>query len=168
MVMKFFLGSKLLTVSLAALTLLSSCRWFLPTKKEAPAFVMVNVLDKKYFDDCRIAGSINLSMEDIEQYALDNWDKQNTQVVTYCGNYKCLASGESAVMLNKLGFANVWAYEGGTAEWKQLGYPIDGPCVASGFLSDYEKPEGDEVSSEVPVITAQELKKKFDEFGFNK
>lgn len=165
--MKFILGSKLLTVGVAALTLLSSCRWFAPIKEAVP-FAVINVLDKKYFDDCRIAGSVNVSMDDIEQYAQDHFDKETTQVVTYCANYKCLASGESAVMLKDLGFKNVWAYEGGTAEWKQLGYPIEGPCVASGFLSDYEQPEGHEVSPGTPVITAQELKKKFDEFGFNK
>jgi rhodanese-related sulfurtransferase len=166
--MKFILGSKFLTVSIAALTLLSSCRWFAPTKKEVPALVIVNVLDKKYFDDCRIAGSINISMDDIEQYALDNWDKQKTQIITYCGNYKCLASGEAAVMLKKLGFQKVWAYEGGTAEWKHLGYPIEGQCVASGFLNDYGEPEGYVVNPKIPAITAEKLKKKFDEFELNK
>ncbi len=129
---------------------------------------MVNVLDKKYFDDCRIAGSVNVVWDDLEKYAQDNWDKDTTQIISYCANYKCLASGESAVMLKNLGFKNVWAYEGGTAEWKHLGYLIEGPCTISGFLSDFEKPEGHEVSPGTPVISAQELKKKFDEFGFNK
>jgi rhodanese-related sulfurtransferase len=160
-----------IVLGISLLTSLNSCTWW-GHKKEAVKFVLVNVLDKKYFDDCRIVDdnevlSVNVPMEELESYALDpqhGWDKEMTQIVLYCGNYKCTASGESARMLLDLGFKHVWAYEGGTAEWKQRGFPVEGPCQSS-FLNDYQIPEGYAPHTGIPVISADELKKKIEKFA---
>lgn len=161
----------------ALLVTLSSCSWFKSNEKTESTvsvpFVVVNVLDKKYYDDCHIVSpsiaSINVPMEQLQEYALDvthGWNKDTTTIIVYCGNYKCLASGESAKMLKELGFKNVWAYEGGIAEWKYLGYPVEGTCGTdvSGFLSDYQKPEGYSPDEQI-AITVEQLQEKIKAFS---
>lgn len=146
---------------MTALTLLPAC-W--PFNRSINAqnknFYLINVLDKAAFDDCRIAGSINVPFDQVESFA-QKLDK-NTQIVVYCANYACTASGQAAKQLKNLGFQNVWAYEGGTAQWYQLGrqhaqkYPIEGACKA-GYLNAPNEQSQEEEDSSVPVITAQEL-----------
>ncbi|MEX0940450.1 MAG: rhodanese-like domain-containing protein [Candidatus Babeliales bacterium] len=149
---------------LSTLTLLSSCTWWEEKKDEkAASLIVVNVLSKKYFDDCHIKGSVNIEMDALKDHAEKNWNKAKDQIVLYCGNYMCTASGESARMLKQMGFQHVWAYEGGTAEWKQLDYPVEGVCTA-GYLTSFKKPEGYEAEANTPVITSQELKSKMEEF----
>ncbi|MGE0206851.1 MAG: rhodanese-like domain-containing protein [Candidatus Babeliales bacterium] len=148
---------------------LTSCRMGQEDKAQDGLF-LVNVLDKKFFDDCALKApggkvySVNVSMDDLETYAGKHWDKQKTNIVVYCANYKCTASGESAKILKDLGYNHVWAYEGGTAEWMNKGFPVEGPCK-QGYLKDYEKPAGHEVEAGVSPITAEELKAKIDAFS---
>jgi rhodanese-related sulfurtransferase len=165
--------NKLLIIALCGLALIgSSCRWTetAPQASEEK-LVLVNVLGEGPFNDCHIkieqsngkVESIFVEMDDLEKYAQEHWNKEKTHVVVYCANYKCLASAESAKMLKELGFKNAWAYEGGIAEWKNLGFPVTGACQEK-YLNDYAKPEGYKAESDVPVITAEELKEKIDSF----
>jgi rhodanese-related sulfurtransferase len=160
----------LLLVALAiAIGVLIIRQWSGITRKhhhhDRPSVLLINVLDKEFFDDCHIkavgtARSINVPLEQLESYAHANISKK-TPVVVYCANYKCLASSEGAKMLQELGFTDVWAYEGGTAEWKNLGYPTNGPGKQP-YLDDLEK-AGDLPASEgVRIISAQELKEKME------
>lgn len=147
---------------------LSSCDWFKASgAKEMPKFVIVNVLDKAQFDDCHIKGSINVPYEDIESYAEKHFDKENTQIVVHCSNYKCTASGASAKQLMDLGFKHVWAYEAGTAEAKKEGIPMQGPCKEA-YLQDFAKPDGYDqlhAKAKFKIISTEELKKKMNEFA---
>jgi len=157
---------------LCALVLMSSCRLFEQTKSEAslkPSFVIVNVLDKEFYDDCHIKGSINVPFEKLESYAIANWDKDTTEIVIHCTNYKCTASAAGWQMLHGLGFKKIFAYEGGTAEARHVGIPVEGPCKEN-YLQDYEKSSSmseqkndDEPS--VVIISAEDLKKKLEEFA---
>ena len=114
------------------------------------------------YEDCRIAGSINVPFEDVETFAKDL--DRNAEIVVYCANYMCTASAAAAQKLKDMGFANVWAYEGGTAEWYQMGlkaednYPVEGSCQASYLAAANEKPAHAE--SSVSVISAEELHEK--------
>ncbi len=134
--------------------------------KEIPNFVVVNVLDKNFHEDCHIEGSINVPFMELEKYADEHWDKDKTQIVLYCGNYRCTASGYGVRMLREKGFQYVWAYEGGTAEWIQKGLSVVGPCKEA-YLQDYELPENVckkmEEKSDI-VITSEELHKKMLQF----
>ncbi len=148
-----------ITVLLAAIVLLPSCGWDSGSK---PSFVLVNVLDKEFYDDCHIKGSINVPFENLESYALAHFDKDNTEIVVHCTNYKCTASGASWQMLHNLGFKKVYAYEGGTAEAKQAGLPVAGPCKQA-YLNDYAKPASMQEASgsnAVVTISAEALAKK--------
>jgi len=132
---------------------------------ESPAQSMyvINVLDKDSYNDCRIAGSINVPFEIVETFAKDL--DRNTEMVVYCSNYMCSASGAAAQKLKEMGFENVWAYEGGTAEWYQMNqtaagkYPVIGTCKASYLSAANEKP-AEEAHSSVAVISAEELQQK--------
>lgn len=150
-----------------SLVLLSGCEWF-GTKQAAtqPYLVVVDVLDPELYNNCTIAGAINVPFAKVEQYAQQHWekDKEKIHIVLFCANYKCSASGQAAAQLQKLGYQHVWAYEGGTAEWRQLGFKTYGACdpAKSGYLSDTEKPAG--AQTHAPTITAQELKAMIEKF----
>lgn len=130
-------------------------------QEQKPSLYVINVLDKESYDDCNIAGSVNVPFEGIESFAQDL--DRNAEMVVYCSNYLCSASGAAAQKLKEMGFEKVWAYEGGTAEWYQLGkangeYPVNGSCSASYLTAANEKPA--EVTSDVTVITAEQLRDK--------
>ena len=86
--------------------------------------LVLNILDPELYQDCHIPGSINVPLDELEDYAreLDS----NCEIVVYCSNYLCTASKYAAELLQKLGFKQVYAYEAGMAEWRQRGLPVDG------------------------------------------
>jgi rhodanese-related sulfurtransferase len=120
--------------------------------------IVINALVKKYYDDCHILGSISVPLDKIEAYA-SKLDKK-TPIVVYCGFYTCPVSEKAWRILNALGFTNIWAYEGGIAEWSQKGYPCAGACQEE-YLSRQEKPQ----KRDIKTISAEELKKKMEEAG---
>ena len=90
--------------------------------------LVINVLSKESFDDCRIKGSLHVDLKDIPK-AAERWNK-NQEMVVYCASYQCSASKEAFLKLKELGFTNISAYEGGVKEWKQKGFSLVGPCKA--------------------------------------
>lgn len=115
--------------------------------------VVINVLDKKLFDDCHIKGSINIPVEEIAK-SEQSIDK-NAEIVLYCSNYLCSSSEYAARKLKALGFANVAVYSGGTAEWFQKGLPVEGPHQ-SAYLTKANEPV--EMQEEgINVVTVDEL-----------
>lgn len=123
--------------------------------------VVINVLEKELYDDCHIAGSINVPFENIEAYASAHIST-SADIVLYCSNYLCSASGHSVKLLKRLGFEHVAAYEGGTAEWYQNKLPVVGECKAAYLHKKNNKmgvavPEND---VDYATISLEELKKK--------
>lgn len=100
--------------------------------KNNPEVLVINVLDKRYYDDCRIAGSVNHPFSNLE-HSLKTVDK-NKEIVVYCAHSQCPLSKNAHNLLTKLGFKNVVAYEGGMREWFKKGFPMEGACK-----SDYLK-----------------------------
>jgi rhodanese-related sulfurtransferase len=157
-------------MSLAIVALLPGCWPFGGTTqtKASQDLYVINVLDKGSFDDCRIAGSTNVPFEEVETFAKDL--DRKAEVVVYCANYMCSASGQAAKKLKDMGFENVWAYEGGSAEWYQMGlknegkFPIEGTCKASYLAAANEKP-AEPTASAVPVIGTEELYQKMTAHG---
>ncbi len=155
-------------VLIGVIALLPACWSFDKKEAKKESLYVLNVLDKEDYNDCRIAGSKNVPFNDVKDFA-KNLDK-NTEIVVYCANYMCSSSGSAAQQLKELGFQNVWAYEGGTAEWYQLGlkeggkYPVEGSCKAGYLSAPNDKPAHDE-NMTVPVISAQELHAKMVSHG---
>jgi rhodanese-related sulfurtransferase len=123
----------------------------------ANKLVVVNVLEPAEHQDAHIVGSINVPLENLEKVSQD-WPK-DTKIVIYCGNYMCTASAYAAKMLAGLGFKDVLAYEGGVAEWKQKGFPVEGPAQA-GYLATVGQKASDH--RDVRVIEAEALKEEID------
>lgn len=136
--------------------LLPGCNWFKKETTTSPELIVINVLDKKLYDDCHIKGSINVPFEEVEQFA-KKLDK-NTHIVLYCSNYMCTASGAAARSLKKMGFENVWAYEAGMAEWHQNKLPVEGSCKESYLNMKIEK--SDMKEDDIQPITTQDLRTK--------
>ena len=122
--------------------------------------VVINVLEKNLYDDCHIQGSVHVPFEMLERYVQQNLNK-DTEIVLYCSNYMCSASGQGCKILKRLGFEKVYAYEGGTAEWYQNKMPVEGPCTA-GYLQKQLTPidHNQQEESVVTVISMQELARK--------
>lgn len=142
----------------SAVVILPSCFSNQNTSVEKKkGLVVINVLKKELYDDCHIEGSLSMPFDRAEELIQASVDK-DAEVVVYCSNYMCTASGAVCKRLKALGYSNVCAYEAGMAEWYQQGLPTQGPAK-SGYLNyKLEKPEHND--SDVCVITTQELAQK--------
>lgn len=158
--------SKLFLVifGLFSLTVLPSCFNSTTKQDSAPqSLYVINVLGSKEFEDCSIVGSVHVPFEQVTNYAKTL--PKTAEVVVYCSNYMCTASGEAYKIFTNLGFDKVWAYEAGMAEWYQQGLPVKGSCASAYLKSKIEKPAeedmlNNEPSDTVRVITTQELYEK--------
>lgn len=150
----------LLTISL--FTLLPGCflKDLFGNKKDQASLYVINVLDKPFYDDCHIKGSTSVPFEKINSFTAGL--NKDTELVIYCSNYMCTASGQVASDLIAKGFKHVWAYEAGMADWAQKGFPVEGQCKKP-YLTAENKPHDEQAS--VPVIAAQELKEKMEKAG---
>lgn len=137
------------------------------SKKEAApeTLKVINVLDAELYNDAHIKGSINIPDDgDAVIKAASNWGK-STPIVIYCTNYMCSASGAVARQLTALGYTNVWAYEGGMADWYHMSkedpaYVVEGPAQNEIWQS---MPKAHDKHDGVRVITAPELLKMMKE-----
>lgn len=148
------------------ISLFSGCFWSSDDASKDQKLYLVNVLDKEFFDDCHIPGSLNVSMMDLKKVA-QGWSK-NADVVIYCSNYACQASGHCCKILQKMGFESVWDYDEGMAGWYQAHlknpeqYPVVGPCKEA-YLTMDNKPLADEDDNDdFKVISTVELKALID------
>lgn len=138
--------------------------WFFFTKKHTESvpkkagLVVMNLLDKEFYDDCRIKDSVHVPFDELEKFVAD-LDKEKVEIVVYCSNYMCSTSEHAYKKLVAMGFKHVWMYEGGMAEWYQMGYPVEGTC-ASSYLSTKLKPTQHHDEDASALLTVQELAQK--------
>ncbi len=118
--------------------------------------VVINVLDQGSYNDCHIKGSVNVTLDTIEQFAA-TLDK-SAEVVVYCSNYLCSTSEYVAKKLKSLGCNQVYVYEGGVAEWYQKGLPVEGPSKAPYLKKEVNKPVSQH--GEISAINVQDLAQK--------
>jgi rhodanese-related sulfurtransferase len=126
--------------------------FFLGCGEKKTNLYLVNVLEKKQFDDAHIPGSINVPYQDLIKTS-SSWDK-NAEIILYCSNTMCLASCEGVKQLKDLGFKNVRAYEDGIAGWFQAGLKVVGNKQEE-YLN-YKTGQESVASNE--VISTQQLK----------
>ena len=118
--------------------------------------VVINVLNKEYFDDCHIPGSINIPHDEFEE-RIGSLAKYNEYVV-YCAVITCPLSRQCTKLLLDAKFEHVAAYEGGIVEWYQKGYPVAGPAKLD-YLHE-EIAQNIAWHHEIPKITAEHLLEK--------
>ncbi|MCL4380189.1 rhodanese-like domain-containing protein [Candidatus Dependentiae bacterium] len=117
--------------------------------------VVINVLEAAYYNDAHIPGSVNVSLDDLPEYAKKL--SKNQPIVTYCANYACTASGHAAQQFVDLGFNNVYAYEAGTADWVAQGYPIEGAAQEAYLTMDNKPLDGHTDATQYKIITTDAL-----------
>jgi rhodanese-related sulfurtransferase len=88
-------------------------------------FQFWNVLTDEWFKGENIAGSRRVPLHKVGNEV--RWANlaKNAEIVVYCGGPKCPQSRMAAEKLEKLGYENVRAYEGGLEEWKGAGLAIE-------------------------------------------
>lgn len=149
-------GAKRVTkIGLISVLLLGLSGCFGESKKGG--LVVVNVLDKELYDDCHIAGSINIPLDELDQ-RMDTIVRE-ADVVVYCSNYQCTGSEYAATKFLNKGFKNVSVYEGGMAEWFQAGLPVEGDHLKEYLHKPFLKIVNQERSL-IPIVTMDELAKK--------
>lgn len=95
---------------------------------------VVNVLGRRFYDDARIKGSVCAPLKELETEAR-TWNR-NEKIVVYCACKQCDASAKAYLILKKMGFKRVLAYEGGIREWYRNGLPCEGPCKYEYLMRD--------------------------------
>ena len=120
--------------------------------------IVLNVLSKESYEDCRINDSENAPLDNLASY-VNAFDKEQL-IVVYCASYSCPASRNAWKLLNELGFKNLYAYEGGIAEWRELGFPTEGACRAPYLSETHERPEK---SGDMREVNAKELRRMMTE-----
>ncbi|MGB3633381.1 MAG: rhodanese-like domain-containing protein [Rubrobacteraceae bacterium] len=87
-------------------------------------FVLVDALGQQHYERSHLPGAINLPYEfvdDAEQVLSD----KGAEIVVYCMNVNCAASGEEARELEEMGYTNVRHYAQGKQDWIQAGLPVE-------------------------------------------
>jgi rhodanese-related sulfurtransferase len=87
-------------------------------------FILVDVLSPESYEEEHILGSINIPLEDIKMKSKGLIKKDKT-IVVYCGSFKCTMSSQAAEILTKLGYKDVYDFEGGLQFWKDFGFSIE-------------------------------------------
>ncbi|MDO8493886.1 MAG: rhodanese-like domain-containing protein [Deltaproteobacteria bacterium] len=88
---------------------------------------LIDVLPETDFKKGHIPGSKNLpvSRGDFETKIQKEFGNKAQPVVVYCASKTCPAAPTAAQKLEKLGYQNVYDFDGGMEEWKQKGNPIE-------------------------------------------
>ncbi len=86
---------------------------------------LIEVLGPEDYEDGHIKGAINIPLEKIGKEAKGRFD-QDEEIVVYCADFDCPASAKAAEKLDKLGFENVYDFEGGKKDWRESGNPMTG------------------------------------------
>jgi rhodanese-related sulfurtransferase len=101
-------------------------------------FVLVDARPKVKYQKSFIPGAISLPKAEFElKKGLLPADK-STQIVFYCGGYKCKLSHKSAKAAMALGYTNVGVYAAGAPAWKKAGLPFWGN-ESSGVVAKKKK-----------------------------
>ena len=86
-------------------------------------FHLVDVLPSSSFVNHHLPGAINIPLENIAA-AKSRFDSDDTLVV-YCAGLECFEARQAAHALEKMGFDNVWVYDGGLRDWLENNQPIE-------------------------------------------
>ena len=86
-----------------------------------PQAKVVMTLGPKAYAKSHIPGSINIWNITLakEQFS------QDTEIIGYCSDQRCMASYYAYQQLAQAGFNNIWRFAGGLNEWSDAGYPLE-------------------------------------------
>ena len=87
--------------------------------------ILLEALPASYFDAEHLPGARNMPLDEIRALAPILVPAKATPVVTYCAGPTCPNSKAAAEMLERLGYTEVYAYEGGKEDWTGAGLPVE-------------------------------------------
>jgi len=86
--------------------------------------VLIEALDRKYYDGGHIPTARMLPPADVGKVASIVADKEQA-IVVYCASAACRNSHQAAADLEKQGYRNVAVYAGGKADWVEAGLRLE-------------------------------------------
>ena len=87
-------------------------------------FVLVDALGRKHYESSHLPGAVNLPYEFVDEAERVLPDK-DAEIVVYCMNTGCSASGEEARELEEMGYSRILHYAGGKQDWIRAGHPVE-------------------------------------------
>jgi rhodanese-related sulfurtransferase len=86
-------------------------------------FRLIDVLPADSFTSRHLPGAVNIPLEHIgdakKRFACDD------TLVVYCASLQCFMARQAAQALEKMGFDNVWVYDGGLKDWLENRQPVE-------------------------------------------
>jgi len=92
----------------------------LSERLENESVTLVDVLSEEQYADEHIPGSINIPLDQLEDRAEDELDRDE-DIVVYCASTSCQASPKAWKLLDRMGYETVWDYEEGLKGWREAG-----------------------------------------------
>jgi rhodanese-related sulfurtransferase len=89
-------------------------------------FVLVEALSPAHYASSHLPGAINLPYEFVDE-AEKILPDRDAEIVVYCMNRDCSASGLEAGELEEMGYTRVLHYADGKQDWIKAGLPVEGP-----------------------------------------
>lgn len=94
---------------------------------EKRPMALVEALGPEQFREGHLPGAVNIPPDRVRELAPTLLPDKHQEIVVYCANVACHASGDVARELTRLGYDRVSHYAGGKADWRAAGFPIERP-----------------------------------------
>lgn len=89
-------------------------------------FELVEVLSRGDYAEGHLPTAMSIPLgPNFEDRLRARLPDQNTEVIFYCRDEKCAASGKAAERAERLGYGNVYHYGGGKSDWVKAGLPLE-------------------------------------------
>ena len=96
---------------------------------------VVEVLPAKEYEEEHLPGAVSLPLKELGNDAVGALDRSRP-VIVYCYDYQCDMSPRAAWRLDSLGFARVYDYVAGKADWMAAGLPTEGASAGTRRITD--------------------------------
>ena len=83
-----------------------------------------DVLSKEAREDIVIKNAIRCSVEDINEWADEHFDRKDEKIVIFCGGNICGSLYEAATLLENKGFTSLFKYDGSVEELSDAGLDV--------------------------------------------
>lgn len=86
---------------------------------------IIEALPAQYFDQGHLPKALQINVDELDAKKNLLPSDKTKAVVVYCANKACKNSTELALKLSALGYANVFKYEDGKADWENAGLTLE-------------------------------------------